>query len=81
MWLGEEITEKGVGNGISLLIVIGIVSRGPQMIQSMKAMVEQSGGVTIQSAATIIAIVVIAVLAIGAVVLMNEAERRIPVQE
>ena len=80
MWLGEEITEKGVGNGISLLIVIGIVSRGPQMIQSMKAMVEQSGGVTIQSAATIIAIVVIAVLAIGAVVLMNEAERRIPVQ-
>ena len=50
------------------------------MIQSMKAMVEQSGGVTIQSAATIIAIVVIAVLAIGAVVLMNEAERRIPVQ-
>lgn len=80
MWLGEEITEKGVGNGISLLIVIGIVSRGPQMLQSMKAMVEQAGGVTIQSAATIIAIVVIAVIAIAAVVLMNEAERRIPVQ-
>ncbi len=32
MWLGEEITEKGVGNGISLLIVIGIVSRGPQTL-------------------------------------------------
>lgn len=80
MWLGEEITEKGVGNGISLLIVIGIVSRGPQMIQSLRAMVEQSGGVTIQTAATIIAILVIAVIAIGAVVLMNEAERRIPVQ-
>lgn len=80
MWLGEEITEKGVGNGISLLIVIGIVSRGPQMLQSLRAMVEQSGGVTIQTAATIIAILVIAVIAIGAVVLMNEAERRIPVQ-
>lgn len=80
MWLGEEITEKGVGNGISLLIVIGIVSRGPQMIQSVKAMVEQAGGLTIQSAATVISIVVIAVVAIAAVVLMNEAERRIPVQ-
>lgn len=80
MWLGEEITEKGVGNGISLLIVIGIVSRGPQMIQSMMAMVEQAGGITIKSAATIIAILVIAVIAITAVVLMNEAERRIPVQ-
>lgn len=80
MWLGEQITERGIGNGISLLIVIGIVSRGPAMLQSMKAMVEQSGGITIQSAATIIAILVIAVVAIAAVVLMNEAERRIPVQ-
>jgi len=80
MWLGEEITEKGIGNGISLLIVIGIVSRGPQMIQSMIAMVEQSGGVNIKSAATIIAVLVVALVAITAVVLMNEAERRIPVQ-
>ena len=80
MWLGEEITDKGIGNGISMLIVIGIVSRGPQMIQAIKAMVEQSGGVTIQSAATVIAILVISIVAIGAVVLMNEAERKIPVQ-
>ncbi len=80
MWLGEEITEKGVGNGISLLIVIGIVSRGPQVIQSMRAMVEQAGGFTISAAATIIAILVIMIVAIAAVVLMNEAERRIPVQ-
>lgn len=80
MWLGEEITDKGIGNGISLLIVIGIVSRGPQMIQSMMAMVEQAGGITIKSAATIIAILVIALIAITAVVLMNEAERKIPVQ-
>ncbi len=80
MWLGEEITDKGIGNGISMLIVIGIVSRGPQMFQAIKAMVEQSGGVTIQSAATVIAILVIALVAVGAVVLMNEAERKIPVQ-
>ena len=80
MWLGEQITERGIGNGISLLIVIGIVSRGPQMIQSIIAMVEQAGGVTVSVAATIIAVVVIAVVAVGAVVLMNEAERKIPVQ-
>jgi len=50
------------------------------MIQSLKAMVEQNGGINIQSAATIIAILVISIIAIAAVVLMNEAERRIPVQ-
>ena len=80
MWLGEQITDKGLGNGISLIIVIGIVSRGPAAIQSVLAMVEQSGGVNIRSAATILAILVIAVLAIAAVVTMNDAERRISVQ-
>ncbi len=80
MWLGEQITEKGIGNGISLLIVIGIVSRGPAMIQSIIAMVEQAGGITISVAATIIAILVIALVAVAAVVLMNAAERKIPVQ-
>jgi len=80
MWLGEQITERGIGNGISLLIVIGIVSRGPAAIQSIMAMVEQSGGLTIQSVATVIAILVIAIVAIAFVVLFNEAERKIPVQ-
>lgn len=80
MWLGEQITEKGIGNGISMLIVIGIVSRGPAMVQSMKAMITQGGGINIQSTATIIAVIVIAIVAVGAVVLMNEAERKIPVQ-
>ena len=80
MWLGEQITEKGIGNGISLLIVIGIVSRGPAAIQSMKAMVETGGGLNINAIATIVAILVIAVLAVACVVLFNNAERKIPVQ-
>lgn len=80
MWLGEQITERGIGNGISLLIVIGIVSRGPAAIQSMKAMVEQGGGININAIATIIAILVIAIVAVGFVVLFNNAERKIPVQ-
>jgi len=80
MWLGEQITERGIGNGISLLIVIGIVSRGPAAIQSMKAMVETGGGLNINAIATIVAIIVIAVVAVAFVVLFNNAERKIPVQ-
>ncbi len=80
MWLGEQITDKGIGNGISLLIVIGIVSRGPAAIQSMKAMVEQGGGLSVNAVATIVAVLVVAIIAIGFVVLFNEAERKIPVQ-
>ncbi|MBE7048792.1 MAG: preprotein translocase subunit SecY [Ruminococcaceae bacterium] len=80
MWLGEEITEKGIGNGISLLIFTGIVSRGPAMIQSLRATLVTAEGMNIQSIVTLIAIIVVAVLAIAFVVLMNDAERRIPVQ-
>lgn len=80
MWLGEEITDKGIGNGISLLIFTGIVSRGPAMIQSLRATLFSGDTVSIQSVITLIVILAIAVIAIGFVVLMNDAERRIPVQ-
>ncbi|MGN1059675.1 MAG: preprotein translocase subunit SecY [Clostridia bacterium] len=80
MWLGEEITDKGIGNGISLLIFTGIVSRGPAMIQSLRASLVTAEGMNIQSLVTLIAILAIAILAIAFVVLMNDAERRIPVQ-
>ena len=81
MWLGEQITEKGVGNGISLLIFAGIVSRGPAMIKSLYVSVfAAEGGVSIPGVVSLVAIVVVAVLAIAFVVMMNEAERRIPVQ-
>lgn len=80
MWLGEQITEKGIGNGISLLIFAGIVSRGPAMIRSLQATLFASGNISIQSVVTLIVILAIAVLAIGFVVTMNDAERRIPVQ-
>ena len=81
MWLGEEITDKGIGNGISLLIFIGIVSRGPAMIQSLRATLMSSGDViSIGSVITIVAVLVIAVAMIAFVVFMNDAERRIPVQ-
>lgn len=76
MWLGELITEKGVGNGISLIIFAGIVSRIPvgamQIFQLYKAKTA--------SIFELIGFVIIAVLIIMAVVLIQEGQRRIPVQ-
>ncbi|HAA90112.1 MAG: Protein translocase subunit SecY [Thermoanaerobacterales bacterium 50_218] len=76
MWLGEMITEKGIGNGISLLIFAGIVSRLPggavKILQEARV-----GAISITS---IILLVVLGLLVIAAVVAMQEAERRIPVQ-
>ena len=76
MWLGEQITEKGVGNGISLIIFAGIVSRIPGMFVSLWAYL-QSGNLNWIGAP---ALIVLALVVIGVVVAMNEAERRIPVQ-
>ncbi len=76
MWLGEQITEKGVGNGISLIIFAGIVSRLPGMFTSLWAYV-QSGSLNWLG---VIGVLVLALVVIGIVVAMNEAERRIPVQ-
>ena len=76
MWLGEQITEKGVGNGISLIIFAGIVSRLPSMFTSLYAYVE--GGTL--NWIMVAAIVVFMILVVAFVVMMNEAERRLPVQ-
>jgi preprotein translocase subunit SecY len=71
MWLGELITENGIGNGISLIIFAGIVARLPQLlIQQI-----QAGNVVFLVVMALIAIVVI-----FAVVFMSEGQRRIPVQ-
>jgi preprotein translocase subunit SecY len=76
MWLGEQITEKGIGNGISLLIFAGIVSRVPQGFTSV-VQYFQTGTISILS---IISLVVIGALVIAAVVAVQEGQRRIPVQ-
>lgn len=76
MWLGEQITEKGVGNGISLIIFAGIVSRGPQMFSTIVGSM-QNGAL---NWFTLVLFLIVAVVVIGLVVLMNDSERRIPVQ-
>lgn len=77
MWLGEEITGKGIGNGISMLIFAGIVSRIPTMMVSAWNTF-MSGGNNQWYALILLVIYVLASIAF--VVLINEAERRIPVQ-
>ena len=76
MWIGEQITEKGIGNGISIIIFAGIVARVPSIVQSVWAQL-LSGQIN-WIIAILIAIVVLAVIAF--VVTINDAERRIPVQ-
>lgn len=75
MWLGEEITGKGIGNGISMLIFAGIVSRIPTMMQTA-----WKGFVPTGKWYMLIILLIYSIASIMFVVLVNEAERRIPVQ-
>jgi len=77
MWLGEQITEKGIGNGISLIIFAGIVSRLPMAIAGLWEDTFYLQNMPIWGLAAILAVTLAVV---GFVVQMNEAERRIPVQ-
>jgi preprotein translocase subunit SecY len=75
MWLGEQITEKGVGNGISLIIFSGIVSSMPGAIASVFQQVKEGQ----MQALTLILIAIIVVVVTGFVVYMERAQRRIRV--
>lgn len=75
MWLGEQITEKGVGNGISLIIFSGIVSSMPSAIGSVFQQVKEGQ----MQALTLILIAVIVVVVTGFVVFVERAQRRIRV--
>src|SRR4051812_2675919 len=83
MWLGEQITERGIGNGISLVISIGIIARIPMAGQSLVDMfrqqVERGGNVNIFifHAAAMIALLLIVV---AGVIAITQAQRKIPVQ-
>jgi len=76
MWLGEQITERGIGNGMSLLIFTGIVVGLPNAIREMVEKVQTGDWPLIQ--VTIIVLMMIAVVAF--IVLVERGERRIPVQ-
>jgi preprotein translocase subunit SecY len=71
MWLGELITEKGIGNGVSLIIFAGIVGRAPQAIGTFLG----NPDLAVATAFLVIAVAVVAVI-----VFVQEGQRRIPIQ-
>lgn len=76
MWLGEQITANGIGNGISLLIFTGIIAELPiGLISAVRAMGE--GGL---SPISLLAWIVLSILIIAGIVMVQEGQRRIPVQ-
>ena len=76
MWLGERITEKGIGNGISLIIMIGIIARLPaSFIQEFVGRIDGAGGMVM-----LLVEIVILLLIIAFTVALVQAVRRVPVQ-
>ncbi|MDR9373307.1 MAG: preprotein translocase subunit SecY [Schleiferiaceae bacterium] len=77
MWLGERITDKGIGNGISLLIMVGIIASLPQaFLQELVSKFEQEGGGLVLFVVEITALLIVILLAVALV----QAVRRVPVQ-
>jgi preprotein translocase subunit SecY len=74
MWLGELITEYGIGNGVSLLIFAGIVSRIPIVITQTASVIDQTQIINI------LIFIILSIAVIAAVVFINEGRRQIPVQ-
>jgi len=76
MWLGEQITEKGIGNGISLIIFAGIVVRGPEaIVNTFRLLASGEMGILV-----VVFIIVMMVAVVGAVVFVESGQRRIPIQ-
>ena len=76
MWMGEHITQKGIGNGISIILFAGIVSRGPSLMRTLGNLF-QTGTSGIVSA---ILMIIIGIFIVVFIVFMSNAERSIPVQ-
>lgn len=71
MWIGENITEKGIGNGISLIIMVNVLSRVPAAIGSL---------FSYESVVLVVVIAIVLVLVVAFIVVLELAERRIPIQ-
>lgn len=76
MWIGEQITDKGIGNGISLIIFIGIINRLPfALLDEYRLIISGTRNIVIE-----IVILAAMVLIIASIVLLTQGTRRIPVQ-
>jgi preprotein translocase subunit SecY len=75
MWLGDKITEYGIGNGISVIIFVGIISRIPSAATSLFSFAKE--GIT--NTLIVVALVIAMIIVIAGVIFVQQAERRIPV--
>ena len=82
MWVGEQITEKGVGNGISIVLLINIISRVPQDLTSLFDQFVKTGSGRTLAQGVLAALIIIAVIVVTVVfvIILQDAERRIAVQ-
>lgn len=80
MWLGEQITNKGIGNGISMIIFVGIISSLPTVITTLTNLMFVDGVFSTKGLLTSLAIIVGAIILVAGVVFVQQAERRVPVQ-
>jgi preprotein translocase subunit SecY len=82
MWLGEQITERGVGNGVSLIITIGIIARIPTAMVGLKDMFGHAPGAepTHHLMGTGLMLLILSAVVIGGVIAVTQAQRKIPVQ-
>ncbi len=77
MWLGEQISDKGIGNGVSLIIFIGIVLRYPQYVKQTYASASQGA----ESLLNLVLYIAIAIIVIISIVFLYQGQRRVPVQQ
>ncbi len=80
MWLGEQITSKGIGNGISIIIFVGIVSGLPSGIVTLWNLIFTAEGFSTIGLLTALGVILGAIILVAGVVFVQQAERRVPVQ-
>ena len=80
MWLGEQITSRGIGNGISIIIFIGIISGLPAGVTTIWNLIFTSIGFSTVGLITALGVIIGAILLVAGVVFVQQAERRVPVQ-
>ena len=80
MWLGDQITNKGIGNGISIIIFVGIISGLPSFAVTLWGLIFTSSGFSTTGLLLSIGIIIGAIILIAGVVFVQQAERRVPVQ-
>ena len=80
MWLGEQISNKGIGNGISIIIFVGIIAGLPKGISALWRLLFTTEGFSTIGLITTLGVIIGALILVAGVVFVQQAERRVPVQ-